>query len=196
MNERYSLDELISMAVAREINDYENIVIGVGIPITACVLAKGLHAKNAILMTESGLIGFDPLVPVVGIADVGASRGFSYSTDLFSMFTTHTYRGFIDKCFLGCGQIDKFGNINSTAIGDYKNLETAKSKILSVIENLKQGEVEDEELEAAKNIVVSGYVSSLETTNGQAAQLAQGEFFAGDPLIFKNYFSRIGNVTK
>lgn len=121
MNERYSLDELISMAVAREINDYENIIIGVGIPITACILAKGLHAKNAILMTESGLIGFDPLIPVVGIADVGASRGFSYSTDLFSMFTTHTYRGFVDKCFLGCGQIDKFGNINSTAIGDYKN---------------------------------------------------------------------------
>jgi len=123
MSNRYSLDELISMAIAREINDYENVVMGVGIPITACVLAKGLHAKHAILMTESGLIGFDPLIPVVGIADVGASKGFSYSTDLFSIFTTHTYRGFVDKCFLGCGQIDKHGNINSTVIGDYKNFK-------------------------------------------------------------------------
>jgi len=123
MSRRYSLDELLNIAIAREIRDYENVVIGAGIPVTACVLAKGLHAKNATLMTESGLIGFDPLVPLIGIADVGASRGFSYSTDLFSMFTTHTYRGFVDVCFLGVGQVDKFGNINSTVIGDYGNFE-------------------------------------------------------------------------
>jgi len=123
MNRRYSMDELLSIVVAREIRDYENVVIGAGIPVTACVLAKGLHAKNSILMTESGLIGFDPLVPLIGIADVGACMGFSYSTDLFSMFTTHTYRGFVDVCFLGVGQVDKFGNLNSTVIGDYNNFE-------------------------------------------------------------------------
>jgi len=123
MSRRYSMDELLNIAIAREIRDYENVVIGAGIPVTACVLAKGLHAKNATLMTESGLIGFDPLVPLIGIADVGASRGFSYSTDLFSMFTTHTYRGFVDVCFLGVGQVDKFGNINSTVIGDYDDFE-------------------------------------------------------------------------
>ncbi|MHA2391727.1 MAG: CoA-transferase subunit beta [Promethearchaeota archaeon] len=123
MSSHYSMDELLSIVIAREIRDYENVVIGAGIPVTACVLAKGLHAKKAILMTESGLIGFDPLVPLIGIADVGASRGFSYSTDLFSMFTTHTYRGFVDVCFLGVGQVDKYGNINSTVIGDYDNFE-------------------------------------------------------------------------
>ena len=123
MNSRYSMDELLSIAIAREIRDHENVVIGAGIPVTACVLAKGLHAKNAILMTESGLIGFDPLIPLIGIADVGACRGFSYSTDLFSMFTTHAYRGFVDVCFLGVGQVDKFGNINSTVIGDYDNFK-------------------------------------------------------------------------
>ncbi|MHA2268641.1 MAG: CoA-transferase subunit beta [Promethearchaeota archaeon] len=123
MSKRYSMSELLNIAIAREIRDYENVVIGAGIPVTACVLAKGLHAKNAILMAESGIMGFNPLVPLIGIADVGASRGFSYSTDLFSMFTTHTYRGFIDVCFLGVGQVDKFGNINSTVIGDYTNFE-------------------------------------------------------------------------
>ena len=123
MNKRYSMDELLNIAIAREIRDYENVVIGAGIPVTACVLAKGLHAKNAIMITESGLIGFDPLIPLIGIADVQASRGFSYSTDLFSIFTTHTYRGFVDSCFLGIGQVDKFGNVNSTAIGDFDNFE-------------------------------------------------------------------------
>ncbi|MFW9822351.1 MAG: CoA-transferase subunit beta [Candidatus Thorarchaeota archaeon] len=123
MNNRYSVDELLSIAIAREIRDYENVVIGAGIPVTACVLAKGLHAKNAVLMTEAGLIDFEPLVPLIGIADPGAGKGFSYSTDLFSMFTTHTYRGFVDVCFLGVGQVDKFGNINSTVIGDYDNFK-------------------------------------------------------------------------
>lgn len=123
MSNRYSMDELLLISIAREISDYETVVIGAGIPVTACVLAKGLHAKNAILMTESGLIGFDPEVPLIGIADVGACRGFAYSTDLFSMFTTHAYRGFVDVCFLGVGQVDKYGNINSTAIGDYDNFE-------------------------------------------------------------------------
>jgi glutaconate CoA-transferase subunit B len=119
MSSRYSIDELLNISIAREIRDYENVVIGAGIPVTACVFAKGLHAKNATLITESGMIGFDPLIPLIGIADVEACRGFSYSTDLFSIFTTHTYRGYVDSCFLGVGQVDKFGNINSTVIGDY-----------------------------------------------------------------------------
>jgi glutaconate CoA-transferase subunit B len=123
MNKRYSIDELLNIAIAREIRDYENVVIGAGIPVIACVLAKGLHAKNAILITESGMIGFDPLIPLIGIADIEACRGFSYSTDMFSIFTTHTYRGFIDSCFLGVGQVDKFGNVNSTVIGDYDDFE-------------------------------------------------------------------------
>ena len=123
MSNRYSLDELLYILIAREIRDYENVVIGAGIPVTACALAKGLHAKNAVLITESGMIGFDPLIPITGIADVEACRGFSYSTDLFSIFTTHTYRGFVDSCFLGIGQVDKFGNVNSTVIGDYNNFE-------------------------------------------------------------------------
>ena len=123
MSNRYSIDELLNISIAREIRDYENVVIGAGIPVTACVFAKGLHAKNAILITESGMIGFDPLNPIIGIADVEACRGFSYSTDLFSIFTTHTYRGFVDSCFLGIGQVDKFGNVNSTVIGDYDNFK-------------------------------------------------------------------------
>ena len=123
MNRRYSMDELVNIVVAREINDYENVVIGTGIPVAACVLAKGLHAKNCVFFVESGLIGFDPLVPLIGIADVDACRGLSYSADMFSIFATHTYRGFIDVCFLGVGQVDRFGNINSTVIGDYSNFE-------------------------------------------------------------------------
>ncbi|MCX7982905.1 MAG: hypothetical protein N2572_08360, partial [Syntrophales bacterium] len=52
------------------------------------------------------------------IADAHAVRGWSYATDLFSTFTM-TYRGFVDVCFLGVGQVDRYGNLNTTVIGDY-----------------------------------------------------------------------------
>ena len=118
MAKKYTLDELLIITAAREIQDGENIILGVGLPTTAGAMAKALHAPQVILMMESGIIDFQPLVPPNHIADANACRGFSYATDLFSAFTM-TYRGFVDVCFLGVAQIDKFGNVNTTVVGDY-----------------------------------------------------------------------------
>lgn len=118
MSKRYTLNELLIITCAKEIEDFQNIILGVGLPTTAGALAKALYAPHATLMMESGIIDFEPLVPLNHIADAHACRGFSYATDLFTAFTM-TYRGFVDVCFLGVGQIDKFGNLNTTCIGDY-----------------------------------------------------------------------------
>ncbi len=118
MSKPYTLEELLSIVVAREIRDHENVILGVGIPMTAGALAKALYAPHATLMMESGLIDIKPLLPPNHIADAHACRGFSYATDLFSTFTM-TYRGFVDVCFLGVAQVDRFGNLNTTVIGDY-----------------------------------------------------------------------------
>jgi len=118
MSKPYTMQELLVIAVAKEIHDYENVILGVGLPTTAGALAKALYAPHATLMMESGIIDFKPLLPLNHIADAHSCRGFSYATDLFSAFTM-TYRGFVDVCFLGVGQIDKYGNVNTTAIGDY-----------------------------------------------------------------------------
>jgi glutaconate CoA-transferase, subunit B len=120
MNKPYTLQELLVIAAAREIHDYENVILGVGLPVTAGALAKALYAPHATLMMESGIIDFEPLLPLNHIADAHSCRGFSYATDLFSTFTM-TYRGFVDVCFLGVGQIDKYGNVNTTVVGDYFN---------------------------------------------------------------------------
>ena len=120
MTRKYTLDELLIIAVAREIKDFDNVILGVGLPTTAGALAKALHAPQANLMMEAGMIDFKPLVPPNHIADVMAYMGYACATDLFSAFTM-TYRGFVDICFLGVGQIDKFGNLNTTCIGDYYN---------------------------------------------------------------------------
>lgn len=118
MSKPYTLNELLVIAAAREIHDYENVILGVGLPTTAGALAKALYAPHAILMMESGIIDFEPLVPPNHIADAHSCRGFSYATDLFSSFTM-AYKGFVDVCFLGVAQIDKYGNLNTTVIGDY-----------------------------------------------------------------------------
>lgn len=119
MAKKYTLDELLIITAAREIHDHENIILGVGLPTTAGALAKAIHAPNATLMMESGIIDIEPLIPPNHIADAHSCRGFSYATDLFSAFTM-TYRGFVDVCFLGVAQVDKYGNLNTTVIGDYK----------------------------------------------------------------------------
>lgn len=118
MTKPYTLSELLVVTAAREIHDYDNVILGVGMPTTAGALAKALYAPHVNLMMESGIIDFEPHIQPNHIADAHCCRGFSYSTDLFSTFTM-TYRGFVDVCFLGVAQIDKYGNLNTTAIGDY-----------------------------------------------------------------------------
>jgi glutaconate CoA-transferase subunit B len=119
MSKAYTLEELLAIAVAKEIHDYENVILGVGVPMTAGAMAKALYAPHATLMMESGIVDFRPLLSLNHIADAHSCRGFSYATDLFSTFTA-TYRGFVDVCFLGVGQVDKYGNLNTTVIGDYE----------------------------------------------------------------------------
>jgi len=117
MSPKATRQELMIIAVAREIKDYERILLGVGLPTTAGGLAKASHAPHCVLMTEAGIIDFKPLVPPNHIADVMCLRGFSYALDLFNTFTTINYRGFVDKAILGVGQVDRYGNINTSFMG-------------------------------------------------------------------------------
>jgi len=113
----YTIDELIVTRAAKEIRDNEMVVIGQGIPMAAGVLARATHAPNAVILTEAGVYGMDPFKVPLHIADVSCTRGFSYSCDMIDIFTTVTNRGYVDVTFLGVGQIDKFGNMNSSYIG-------------------------------------------------------------------------------
>lgn len=115
----YSRDELMIISAAREIENGDVCIVGQGLPIVAAGLAKALYAPDIVLATEAGMIDFDPYVAPQHIADPACTKGYAASADMIDMFTRFTGRGYIDKCFLGCAQIDKYGNINSTVIGDY-----------------------------------------------------------------------------
>lgn len=109
--------ELLVVAAARQIKNGDVVVLGVGLPVYAGAVAKKTHAPDAVLALESGIIDFDPVVPPVNIADATCTRGYGYATDLFSVFTTIAYAGYLDKVFLGVGQIDRYGNLNTTYLG-------------------------------------------------------------------------------
>ena len=114
MAKQYTRQELIIIAVARQIKNGDKALLGIGLPTLAGAVAKHNHAPDVCLMMESGIVSFDALVPPMHIADSCCTQGYSYAIDLFGMFTSITHRGYLDKAVLGVGQIDKYGNLNSS----------------------------------------------------------------------------------
>ena len=79
-------------------------------------------------------------------------------------------------------------------VGDYKKLEKAKGEILNEIKKISADGIEKSELDAAKNMVISGYIDLLETTGGLAKAISQSEFLAGDPAFFEKYVESVKKV--
>lgn len=118
MGTKYTIQELIVSRAAKELKDKELVVIGQGIAMAAGVLARKTHAPNAVILTEAGLVGIDPFKVPLHIADPTCTRGFTYSCDMIDIFTTVLNQGYVDVAFLGVGQIDRYGNMNSSYLGD------------------------------------------------------------------------------
>src|SRR5512133_1295343 len=115
----YNQMELMICAAARELEDGKTVVVGTGAPCAAAMLAQKMHAPNLIVIFEAGGIG--PILPTMPIS-VGDSRTYYRGIMASSMneIMEMCQRGLVDYTFLGAGQIDAYGNINSTMIGkDY-----------------------------------------------------------------------------
>lgn len=117
LTKKITRQELLVIAAAREIQNGDVTILGIGLPIIAGAVAKKTHAPEAVLMMESGICDFEPRVLPMHVADASATRGYGYAIDLFSVFTTITHAGYLDKAFLGVGQIDRYGNINTSYLG-------------------------------------------------------------------------------
>jgi glutaconate CoA-transferase, subunit B len=115
----YNQMELMICAAARELEDGATVVVGTGAPCAAAMLAQKMAAPNLIVIFEAGGIG--PILPTMPIS-VGDSRTYHRGIMASSMneIMEMCQRGMVDYTFLGAGQIDAYGNINSTMIGkDY-----------------------------------------------------------------------------
>lgn len=115
----YSSAELMIIHAARLLRDGDVVFVGVGQPNLACNLAKRTHAPHLVMIYEAGVIGAEPARLPLSIGDPTLVSGALSVVSMYDIFANYLQRGNVDVGFMGGAQIDKFGNINATVIGDY-----------------------------------------------------------------------------
>ena len=121
---RYTPDEMMTIAAARLIWPGCVCFVGIGVPSAAANLARLTHAPDMVLIYESGGIGTQPSVLPLSIGDGELAETATAVVSLPEVFSYWLQAGRIDVGFLGAAQIDRFGNLNTTVIGGYGKPKT------------------------------------------------------------------------
>ncbi len=111
--------ELMTIVASRALADGDVCFVGIGAPSAACNLARLTHAPELVLIYESGTLQTRPDVLPLSIGDGELCATALTTVSVPEMFRYWLQGGRISKGFLGGAQIDRFGNINTTVIGDY-----------------------------------------------------------------------------
>lgn len=119
MASEYNTMEMMICAASRYLEDGKTVAVGTGAPCAAAMLAQKISSPNLVILFEAG--GVAPLMPQMPIS-VGDSRTFFRGIMAAGMceIMTTCCRGLVDYSFLGGAEIDKYGNINSTVIGEFR----------------------------------------------------------------------------
>lgn len=118
MAPEFNMMEMMICTASRQLEDGKTVAVGTGAPCAAAMLAQKTQSPNLVVLFEAG--GVAPDMPQMPIS-VGDSRTFFrgiMAAGMAEMMTTCT-RGLVDYAFLGGAEIDKYGNINSTVVGDF-----------------------------------------------------------------------------
>lgn len=113
-------EEIMTLTAARRLTGNKVCFVGIGIPSAAANLARISHAPDVVLIYESGTIGTKPEVLPLSIGDGELAETADTVVSIPEIFRYWLQGGRVDIGFLGAAQIDRFGNINSTVIGDYR----------------------------------------------------------------------------
>ncbi|RCK52414.1 3-oxoadipate:succinyl-CoA transferase [Thalassospira profundimaris] len=151
----YNSTEMMTVTAARALKNDDVCFVGIGMPSAACNLARLTHAPDITLIYESGTIGTKPDVLPLSIGDGELCETAMNTVPVTEMFRYWLQGGKISVGFLGAAQLDKFGNINTTVIGDYDNpkvrlpggggapeIATSCGEIFLVMKQSKRGFVE------------------------------------------------------
>jgi glutaconate CoA-transferase subunit B len=117
----YSSSEMMTVAAARALRNADVCFVGIGLPSAACNLARLTHAPNLTLLYESGTLETRPTVLPLSIGDGELHETALTTVSVPEMFQYWLQGERISVGFLGGAQVDRFGNLNSTVIGDYAN---------------------------------------------------------------------------
>ncbi|MBF8289541.1 MAG: CoA-transferase subunit beta [Chloroflexi bacterium] len=120
----FSKSEMMIVAAARELAGQRVCFVGVGLPNIAVNLAQRTVAPDLELVYEAGVFGARPARLPLSIGDPTIVTGSTAAVSMYELFSFYLQGGLIDVGFLGAAQIDRFGNINTTVIGDYERPTT------------------------------------------------------------------------
>jgi glutaconate CoA-transferase, subunit B len=120
----FTPDEMMTIAAARALGNDDVCFVGIGAPSAACNVARLTHAPGITLIYESGTIGTRPTVLPLSIGDGELSETAITTVSVPEMFRYWLQGGRVTIGFLGAAQLDRFGNINTTVIGDYHHPKT------------------------------------------------------------------------
>ena len=115
----FTPNEMMTIAAARVLSNDDVCFVGIGAPSAACNVARLTHAPDITLIYESGTIGTAPNVLPLSIGDGELCETAVTTVSVPEMFRYWLQGGRISIGFLGAAQLDRFGNINTTVIGDY-----------------------------------------------------------------------------
>jgi glutaconate CoA-transferase subunit B len=117
--ENYKAIDLLAVAAAREVYDGDVVFAGTGLPMLAIALAQLYSAPNAVCIYEAGSIDGRPIDLPTSVGDSRCAYQSSIAAGLVEAFYGQLTCGYVDLAFLGGAEIDQYGNVNTTVVGDY-----------------------------------------------------------------------------
>ena len=117
----WSASEMLVVAGARALRARRVCFVGIGLPNIAVALAQRTVASDIELNYESGVYGARPARLPLSIGDPCLVTGATAAMSMAELFQFYLQGGLVDVGFLGAAQLDRFGNINTTVIGDYRH---------------------------------------------------------------------------
>ncbi len=115
----YSPAELMIINASQALRGSRVVFVGVGLPNIACNLARESHSPDLELVYESGVFGAHPARLPLSIGDPTLVSNATSVMSMADLFALYLQGGLVDTALLGGAQIDRFGNLNTTVIGDY-----------------------------------------------------------------------------
>lgn len=120
MSLEFSASEMMSVTAARALNNDMTCFVGIGLPSEAANLARLTHAPDVTLIYESGTLQTQPDVLPLSIGDGELCSSALNTVSVPEMFRYWLQGGHISVGFLGTAQVDRYANLNTTLIGDYR----------------------------------------------------------------------------
>ena len=124
----YTNKEMQAITLAKCIHDGQIAIVGTGLPLIGASVAKRLFAPKCNLIVESGIMDCAPIEVPRSVGDLRfmAHCGVQWPNVRFIGFEANEWLHDNERliAFIGGAQIDPYGNVNSTCIGDYHNPKT------------------------------------------------------------------------